>query len=377
MKLLGAAADVTSVLTTIRIARPLTELIAQRPGWELTLRSLHECSAADLEWADVLIVQRGLTRRAWRLICAMHASGGRVIYEIDDLLSEMPPSLIHHAAVRRGLPWLQRCIAAADIVSVSTARLGRTVAPPRWVEVPNYGDALPQAVGASRAVDAAGTPVTLLFASSDRVPVQQVALALRELQALPGRTGPVVAVGPVAEDLRSSGVAVRPLPQIARLDFLSLLRSLGPVLAVIPIGSTSFDSCKSAIKYFDYALAGIPVVCANRPPYSDVTRDGVDVLLVEDLAKAWRAAIEIAIDEPERMAALVAAAALAVASHHSLDQTVSAWSAVLDELGPRTAAAQAAVNPWQRAVEAAAIWLRRFNRNRLARRAATRALKGR
>jgi len=377
MKLLGAAADVNSVLTTIRIGRPLSQLTAQRPGWELRLRSLHDCSATDLEWADILILQRGLTRRAWRLIRAMHASGGRVVYEIDDLLSEMPPSLIHHQAVQRRLPWLRRCIAAADIVSVSTARLGRTLAPPRWVEIPNYGDAAPQASGASRSADVAGTPMTLLFASSDRVPVLQVALALQELQALPGRIGPVLAVGPVADDLVAAGVAVRRLPQMARVDFLDLLRSLGSVLAVIPIGSTSFDACKSAIKFFDYALAEIPVICSNRPPYSDVAHDGVDAVLVEDRAETWQAAIETAIDEPVRIAALVAAAALAVAARHSLDQTVLAWSAVLDEIGPRTAAAQAAANPWQRAIEAAAIWLRRFNRNRLARRAAKRSLKDR
>ncbi len=373
MKLLGVSADVHSVLTAIRIERPLAQLVGRQPGWELKLRSIQECSAADLEWADVLILQRGLTRRAWRLSCAMRASGGQVVYEIDDLLTDMPRSLITYEFVQRNLPWLRRCIAAADMVSVSTARLGRALASPRWLEVPNYGDELANASAAPVVVRGVGAAPALLFASSDRVPVQEVALALRQLQERPEAIGAVIAIGPVGADLVAAGVAVRQIAPMPRLEFLGLLRSLGPVLAVVPLGTTTFDSCKSAIKFFDYALAGIPVICARQPPYSDVTRDGIDAIWVEDSAPAWRAAIETAVAQPERMCALAATAARAVATGFSLEQTVAAWAALLAQCGPRTAAARPAMNPLERAVDSATVWLRRINRQRLRRRAAKRA----
>ncbi len=360
-----------SVLTNIRIERPLRQGIDTRPGWELRLRSFHDCSAADLEWADVLIVQRGLTRRACRLAFAMRASGGKVVYEIDDLLTDMPSSLISHAAVRRRLPWLRRCLAAADVVSVSTARLGRGLGAPRWVEIPNYGDTLPPADASGASPPGAHVLPSFILASSDHVPVAELALALRELQAQPGRIGPVLAVGPVAGDLVQSGVAIRTIALMPRPDFLHLIRTSGPLLALIPLGATAFDACKSAIKYFDYALAGVPTLCANRPPYSDVIQDGVDGVLVEDGSAAWLAALQRALDDPERLATLAAAAARGVAAQHSLGRCVAAWLALLDELGPRRVAARPAMNPLQRAIDDVTRWARRRNRQRLAARAAT------
>ena len=367
--MLAASADAKSVLTSIRIERPLRQGIATRPGWELRLRSIQDCSATDLEWADVLILQRGLTRRACRLACAMHASGGKVIYEIDDLLTQMPPSLIHHAAVQRRQGWLRRCLTADDVVSVSTARLGRTLGAPRWVEIPNYGDAMPPGFAA----DSSDAPLpgahalpAFILASSDHVPVAEVALALRELQSQPGRIGPVLAVGPVAADLVQAGVVISPIAPMPRPDFLRLIRNSSPLVALIPLGATTFDTCKSAIKYFDYGLAGVPTLCANRPPYSDVIQDGVDGVLVEDRSAAWLAAIQQALDDPQRMAALSAAAARGVAAQHSLGRCVAAWLALLDELGPRRAPARPAMCPLQRVIDDAVRWASRRNRHRLA-----------
>ena len=370
MKLLAATADVASVLSSIRIQRPLQQGIDTRPGWALRMRSIHDCSAADLEWADVLILQRGMTRRALRLARAMRASGGQVVYEIDDLLTDMPASLIHHRAVQRSRRWLERCLGAADVVSVSTARLGQALGVPRWVEVPNYGDGEPPMPAAeTEAAEARGLPA-LILASSDHVPVAEVARALCQLQAQPGRIGAVLAVGPVASNLAQAGVAVRAIAPMPRAGFLRLIRTSGPLLALIPLGATRFDSCKSAIKYFDYALAGVPALCAGRPPYSDVIDHGVDGVLVEDLSEAWLAALQEALDDPLRMAKLASAAASKVAARHSLRHCVSAWLALLDELGPRRVAARPAMNVAQRAVDEVLRWLRRLNRQRLAARVA-------
>lgn len=417
MKLLAASADAGSVLTSIRIERPLRLGIETRQGWALRLRPIHDCSAADLEWADVLILQRGMTHRALRLISAMHASGGKVIFEIDDLLTEMPQSLIHHAAVQHRLSWLRQCLAAADVVSVSTARLGRSLGVPRWIEVPNYGDVAPlhhasaeppiapplapplappiapliappieppiepptapstdAPAGALAGGQAARDSLpSFILASSDHVPVAEVAAALRELQARPGRLGPVLAIGPVADNLAQAGVVLRAIAPVPRADFLRLIRHSGPLLALIPLGSTDFDACKSAIKYFDYALARVPSLCARRPPYSDVIEDGVDGLLVEDRAAAWLAAMEAALDDPQRTAGLALAAADKVATRYALSHCVAAWMGLLESLGPRATSSRPAMNPLQRTLDDLGRWASRWNRQRLALRSARRS----
>ena len=83
MKLLAVAGDITSLIAGIRLVTPLQALVALHGG-SLVLRSLHDCTQADLAAADVLVLQRGASARAWRLQQAMRLRGGAVVAEIDD-----------------------------------------------------------------------------------------------------------------------------------------------------------------------------------------------------------------------------------------------------------------------------------------------------
>ncbi len=368
MKLLATAADIGATISAIRLVDPLQALQAQRPALALRLKSFHECLRGDLAWADVLIVQRGNSRRAWRLVQRMQASGGRVVLEIDDLLTAVPAALLHHRAAQQGLPWLARCLTAADRVSVSTARLGRALQPPPrdWCVVPNHGWA---PVGgwpagpfpAPRRCDRA----TLLLASSDHVPVAAFVAGLRRLP--PTLQWRLVAVGPVADDLARAGVRAQRHAPLPRPAFLQWARALPDVLAVMPVGDTPFDACKSAIKFYDYALAGVPVLCAARPPYSDAVRDGVTGLLAADTPEGWAHAMQQAIEDSQATAWRVAAAQRQADAEHRLGHTVQAWADLLDGLVLQAGRDVPGGGPaaW---LQGWALRLRRANRQRLARR---------
>ncbi|MDE2145117.1 MAG: glycosyltransferase [Burkholderiales bacterium] len=372
MKLLATAADIGATISAIRLAEPLRALQQERPALALRLKSFHECLRSDLAWADVLIVQRGNSRRAWRLVERMQRGGGRVVFEIDDLLTEVPASLLHHRAAQRGRPWLLRGLAAADRVSVSTERLGRALHPPprAWSVVPNHGWApsggWPTAPTQPSHPSGPLRPATLLLASSDHVPVAALAAGLQRLP--PARPWRLVAVGPVADDLERAGLRVERHPPRPRADFLRWARSLPDVLAVIPVGATPFDACKSAIKFFDYGLAGVPVVCADRPPYSDVVRDGRTGLLAADTPEGWAGALRRALEDRAATRSRAAAAEACVGRAHALAQTVQSWAGLLDTLAPRAAPAPPPA-PLLDAMQAWALRLRRANRERLARRA--------
>ncbi len=139
---------------------------------------------------------------------ALRARGAAVIYDIDDLLTALPPHISNQAKVQAQQTQLRRCLQAADLVTVSTERLGRELAVPATAIVPNYGDLLPP-------VDAPVTPPAeplaagFILASSDRVPVAQLALALRELQSRLGASGRLA--GPLAAAGLDLG-RVRPCP---------------------------------------------------------------------------------------------------------------------------------------------------------------------
>ncbi len=369
MKLLALAGDIDALIAQIRLRTPLA-LLAQARGWPLQLRSFHDCSRADLAAADVLVVQRGLSQRAWRLQQAMRQRGGAVVYEIDDLLTELPAHISNQPAVQAAQPWLRRCLANADVVSVSTERLGRELSVPQALCVPNCAWPLGDVpLPAHRP----GQPVSLLFASMERLAAGFIHPALHALQ---GPAVQLVAVGPAAQGFIDAGLPVRAQPLLPREEFMHFARALPNPVAVIPLEESRFAACKSAIKWFDYAEAGIPVWCSAVSPYADVVEHGVTGCLVANDEKSWLKALQRAVADADGRQRLAAAARLQVRRHHTLQHMVDAWQRALEAAVQRRAQTPLPAPTWgwrvQEAVGAAlegsALRLRRFNRARLAKR---------
>lgn len=384
MKLLAVSGDVVDLLAQIRLVAPLRALCLHE-GWSIALRSFHECTRADLAAADVLVVQRAMSARALRLQQLMRQRGGAVVVEIDDLLTDPPAHVSNQAVLLARQPALRRCLAEADVLAVSTERLGRellsdlgaelagTVRLPQPVVVPNYGlplaeESWPAAVGPG--------PVSLLFASSERLACDFIYPALRQLQAARGAGVRVVVVGPPLEDFKAAGVVVQGHPLLPRADFLELARGLSRPLAVIPLEQTRFAACKTAIKWFDYAEIGVPVMCSAVSPYLEVVADGETGRLVANDSPSWFAALQQAVDDDGWRARAALAARGVVRERHTLALTVAAWREAL-----ALAQVHRSANPpptpglvWQMreaasgAVESAALRVRQINRARLARR---------
>ena len=371
MRLLAVAGDIQALIAEIRLFTPLMAL-SQRTGWPLQLRSFHDCTRADLAAADVLIVQRGASRRAWNLQQTMRQGGGAVIYEIDDLLTEIAPHISQYSAVQAQQTWLLRCLGAADLVSVSTARLGAELGPlARAVAVvPNYALAL----GNAALPEPDPTrPVSLLFASSDHLDTPFIYAAVH---AVAGPQVTVVVVGPPAAAFEAAGITVNRQPLMPRARFIEFARSLPNPLAVIPLEDTRFAACKSAIKWFDYAEAGIATLCSRVSPYADVVDDGVTGRLVANDAAAWQAALAAAIADAGWRGRVAVAARAAVRQRHMLETTVEAWRLALlaarqHSLAhpvPEPSLGWRLRQPLAAAFERALMGLRRVNRVRLARR---------
>ena len=375
MQLLALAGDIQALIADIRLRTPL-QALAAREGWLLHCKSFHDCTAADLAAADVVVVQRGCSRRAWWLQHAARRAGAALVYEIDDLLTELPPHISNQDAVRGQQQWLLRCLQEADQLSVSTARLdaalraGRLL-PPAML-VPNgafpLGDApLPGANPKQ--------PVTLLFASMERLAQNPVHAALRQLQAEKLAID-VVVLGPPAADFAAAGVQVRALPLLPRRQFLAFARSLPNPVAVIPLEASRFASCKSAIKWFEYGEAGIPTLCSGVPPYTDVIEAPLLDTLVPNDQAAWLAALRRAAGDPAWRHSTAAAARTLVRQRYSQAQMLTGWhSAITAALAARSTTRLPSLPCKERALAAGLAMgdavlqpLRLWNRQRLARR---------
>ncbi len=372
MRLLAVSADIQSVIADIRLVTPLRALCTQQ-GWSLTLRSFHDCLHADLSAADVLVVQRAVSARAWRLQRAMRLRGGAVVYDIDDLLTEIAPHISNHTVMMARQAQLRRCLAESDVVSVATARLGNLLAEtvPVLVThvVPNYSLALD-----AQALPAQGPGrVTLLLASSEHLDTDFIIPALRALQG-PGVQ--IVVVGPPGAALEAAGLVVRRESLRPRADFLSLARSLPNPVAVIPLEDSRFAAGKSAIKWFDYAEIGLPTLASRPSPYVDVIDDGQTGWLVDNDAAAWLSSLQAVMADPSERVRVAAAARQDVRERHGLEHSVAAWQRTVELALQQRRGAIPEPATWRERLQAAlgncleggVLRLRAFNRARLARR---------
>lgn len=331
MKILVTGDDVDSTLTRIRLREPLAAL-ARQTGWAVRFVSLHQVRRAQLHAADVLVLQRGMCARSLALMQHMRASGGRVVYEIDDLLFDAAAHLRDHRQLVERSALVLKALWQADAVTTTTERLAAMLRPlaRRVALAPNFAPPQPPQAGARRP----HAPLTLLLAASDHVEAAFLAPAVARVQdARPGALR-VVCIGPVAEVFRGSGALVQALPLLPRGDFLDFIASqLNPLLA-IPLDGSNFSACKSAVKFFDAAAVGVPVMCSRRPPYADVVVDGVTGMLVDDTVGAWERALLQALDDPGHLEALARVARADVQRRFAFPATVAAWQRLLQELAP-------------------------------------------
>lgn len=372
LRVLVASADPASGITQIRVAEPLRALLKRNDG-ELRLEAYPFVGHADLCRARVLVAQRGMARRHWSLMRWMQERGGAVVYELDDLLIDPAPHLMHGSVIQRAQHWVRRCLDLADLVTVSTQRLAEALSLPaeRCRIVPN--SALVREDRPLPGADPAA-PVTLLFAASDHLAGDGLLPALRALQAERGTRVQVVGIGVAAADLAAAGIELRRVALLPRPRFAQMVSELPNVVGVIPLDASRFSACKSAIKWFDYAEVGVPTLASDLPPYQDVIQHDVTGALVAGDEVAWGRALRRAIDEPAWRTRIAQAARAEVRQRHAFEGTVQAWALALD--AAQEAAARRSKTPslglWlgdlSRRADGLLIALRRANRERLARR---------
>ena len=139
----------------------------------------------------------------------------------------------------------------------------------------------------------------------------------------------LVGIGPPGLELRKAGIRLNHAPTMPHEQFKAYLASRPDTMALIPLDDNPFNRCKSAVKFFDYALAGVPCVCSAVTPYSDVIDDPDNAILCLDDEDAWVRAIRVLVLSSERRARTAAEARARVLRHHSLNHTATAWQELL------------------------------------------------
>jgi len=274
----------------LRLVAPLTALSDEI---ELCWWNDGNNPADSLEHADLIVIQRGFPRQETeQILDALFALGKPVLYDLDDLLIDLPDTNPHWAEYQACRPFIVSCLERATAVSVSTGELAKALkAYNRNIHLlPNLIDdglfrGRDRKPGGPVVIGYSGTPThttDLEFISSaleriavkygDQVAFRFLGCATDRLAALPGFSS---------------------LP--FDLDYRSYARKLGEAgidIAVVPLADTPFNRCKSNIKWLEFSACGIPGVYSNLPPYSGSIRDGETGILAGEKSDAWFDAID-------------------------------------------------------------------------------------
>jgi hypothetical protein len=334
-KVLVLTARTDYSIADIRMRMPLQSL-ADAGSLSLTMRAVKDASLNDIHQADVVIVQREATPLALRWAHLARELGRPLVFEIDDLLTQPERHLQHHDTIAAHVPRMLHMLALADRVSVSTLRL--LAALPAAVHAkakvtPNYGIP-PDGPPAAQGLVTEAAPLTLVIASSDAMAMDALILSLKQVQAAQQQPCRILALGAMGPLLASQLHHVVAHPVMPLDAFKRLIAAQTNPIGLIPLDDSRFSACKSAVKYFDFSLCGLPVVASALPPYSDVITHGQDGWLVAPQAQDWTDAIHTLAASPELRQRLVSRAAAQVHAHHSLAHTTEAWQHLLDSLPP-------------------------------------------
>lgn len=316
-------------LASIRLLHPLNAWM-RRYGGHVRVIKFADFQEHDLEGINVAILQRIASPLAIRLIRQMQQRGVKVLFDIDDLLTEMPAFLASAAAMAELKPLLERTLRIVDGITVATPRLSERLAFYNHCHVtPNCPAPLLTAPVQAKEEDGC---VTLLMASSDSVRFDFIAPVLKDLLNDCAFKVRLIALGPPGDYLESEGLPVERYPNMDYGAFRAFAASLPDALGVIPLDDSPFSACKSAIKFMDYALAGIPSVCSAVPPYTDVVRDGETGLLAENTVESWLKALKLACASHELRRTLASNARREVNEQWSLNNAADAWQTVISTL---------------------------------------------
>lgn len=330
LRVLCLVNDPSSSIVDIRLRRPISRFTAINGG-HVEILSIYDFESSNLAWADVVVFQRDGSEYVVALAQHLQRLGKKVVFEIDDLLTDLPPFLSHHFdGLNKALLYINKLLTSADAISVSTEILFRKFqSKNKHIFItPNFSEHLFQV--ASHFSVSPGN-VKLIIASSDRVLVDILLDPLKILQSKYGLQ--IIVIGPPGEWLEKCGLDIIRKPNLTLAEFRSFIASLNNGIGLIPLDSSEFSSCKSAVKYFDYSMCGIPSICSNVLPYIEVVDSGRSGLLVHNKSDSWIQAIESLICSHELRSLLVENARSNVMRNHNIDISAKAWSDVFNSLG--------------------------------------------
>ena len=246
----------------------------------------------------------------------------KIIYEIDDLLTTIP-SYLRRTNFTINKSNINKIINISDALSVSTSKLKSQFKKKNDnIHVtPNYS--LPMRK-ISKHYCVKTKNIKLIISSSDNISLNMIIPALIEVQNFFGIQ--IIFIGPICTQLKKAGIRIDEHSNFKHREFKNFISSIDNAIGLIPLNLSLFNSCKSPIKFFDYSNCGIPTICSNVPPYSQVIKTNFSGLLAENTKKSWTKNIYRLIKDENLRSSLSKNAMINIKKNYNIGKNVDSWN---------------------------------------------------
>mgnify|MGYP001190381710 CR=1 FL=1 len=243
---------------------------------------------------DIVVLQRDICKHhdSYEAIISLaHSQKKPVIFDLDDLLFELPddhPDRLTGYYTEALLPVLQAVI-EVDLVTVATEPLRDYLLPfnEKIEVIPNYLNDTLWSFRNFEKPPAQDDVITIGYMGghSHKPDLLLVLPALRIIkEKYPHRIRyHFWGIEPPEELIEISQIDWCPPKSYEYRDFVNFFQTQRADIAIAPLCDNPFNSSKSAIKYFEYSANGFPGVYSNVNPYSAIIANGEDGFLASSI----------------------------------------------------------------------------------------------
>ncbi|MFM2341613.1 MAG: hypothetical protein RLZZ592_1266 [Pseudomonadota bacterium] len=281
----------------IRLLRTLTRLPDHDmrvvdPAWLLAGGSHH---------VDLLVIQRDAVPAALALplIEQLRQQGLPFVYEIDDLLWQLPEDHTDHGIDAAQQAAIEQLMRAAAVVTTSTPVLAEAIGAynDQVVVMPNaldsalwlqpLDDMRLTALRTQHQLDPQRPRLLYMGTRSHAADLALIAEAVEEVVRLHPDLD-VIQIGG-GTPLPHARLLTPPKDCTAYPEFVGWFRHIAATatMAVAPLADTPFNQAKSDIKTLDYGLARVPAVFSRVGPYQTAVTHGRTGLLCDNAVGPW------------------------------------------------------------------------------------------
>lgn len=311
-----------SFLTILRLIKPLSAFVSKFGG-QLAALQHTECMIEHIEWADVLIVHREISIYTLKILKEARKHGIPIIYDIDDLLTELPE-------------WSQHKINKVDKAliehTMSTANCVTCTSKPLQQELYKFSDRvkiIPNVIIQNNTKvenfhKQNGNECTLVIASSDTIIVDFIIKPAKILCKLVPNLK-IITIGLISYGLRNITGNMEQYPQCSPEEFSHILNRINNGIGLIPLDDSLFSSCKSPIKYFHYTSCGIVTIASAVKPYTDCIEHEKNGMLANNTIECWVNTATTLINDAKLRQLLLIKAIRTWQNYGSKEIAISSW----------------------------------------------------